>query len=91
MPSRFITASHDEFDPGFQAMSHEEHINPYEGMDLIHLSADARHLGHHSTVSDGRSLAKDNPNTYEDLISYYFADPVATHKAMDQPVHRSQW
>ena len=96
MPSRFITASHDEFDPGFQAHSHEEHVSPYSGMNMDYLAPEAQHQAErepagNSSTQEGRDVSHDNPNTYEAVISYYFSNPTASFKEYDEPVHRSIW
>ena len=101
MTSRFISASHDEFDPGFQVGDYEDHINPYSGMDHDHLAPNVMHPGSKTPVRNDaaqegmevstRNALEHNPNTYEHLIAYYFRDPVASHKSIDLPVHHSEW
>ena len=78
MTSRFLSGLHDPFDAAAQ-VEHAERPH-YE-----------KEPAGNSSTQEGMNVSHDNPNTYEDLISYYFTDPSSSYKQVLRPVYHSKW
>ena len=77
MASKFLSQLHDPFD----AQAQVEHEKPQVQVEPAG----------NSSTQEGMNVSHDNPNTYEDLISYYFTGPTSSFKQVIEDVHHSKW